>query len=208
VVYSNVVETTEHPLLDSLAVQRRDCREYQKRCEHLSNNRARPHHEPKLGVHRNVYLIKVESAARVHQSPTEMNSGRNYTMPPLHPPRGEKDRYQARHAVRKEIVIDVERNHTTNQTREQKRSDMRFEQNKNSHVSTRLANTHPWTQCINAINSSQAVKDDPVMKAKLKVRLAELEEDLEIKEKEMNAKIYTIFFFWEDAIQNVPPSKS
>ena len=85
-----MVETTEHPLLDSLAVQRRDCREYQKRCEHLSNNRTRPHHEPKLGVHRNVYLIKVESAARVHQSPTEMNSGRNYIMPPLHPPRGGK----------------------------------------------------------------------------------------------------------------------
>tara|TARA_Y100000389_G_scaffold88216_1_gene84688 strand:+ start:129 stop:488 length:360 start_codon:yes stop_codon:yes gene_type:complete len=112
VASSNVVATTDHPLLDTLAVQRSDCREYQNRCEHLSNNRARPHHEPKLGVHRNVYFIKVESAARVHQSPTEMNCGRNYTMPPLHPPRWEKERYQARDAVRKEIVIDVERSNT------------------------------------------------------------------------------------------------
>lgn len=75
--YSKMVATTDRPLLDSLAVQRRDCREYQKRCDHLSNNRARPHHEPKLGVHRNVYRIKVEITARDYQSPTEMNCGCN-----------------------------------------------------------------------------------------------------------------------------------
>lgn len=38
-------------------------------------------------------------------------------MPPLHPPRGENYRDHARDAVRKEVVIDVKRNHTLHSER-------------------------------------------------------------------------------------------